>query len=115
VSGTYGDAMEALAEEIRACDVRVTIDPVGVNPPCAVVDPPTLERLTYGGHWNVIHQVHLVAPGGTGTADALAILDSMLDKVAQALDPSSIQPSTYTLGSTGDGAPSLTLTLERSL
>ena len=112
--GIYAVAMSQMADELDACDVRVTIDPVGVNPPCAVVDPPTIVRLSMG-HYNIQHTIHLVAPGGTGTRDALAILDDMLERVINAIDPDSIQPSTYTLGSTGDGAPALTITLERSV
>jgi hypothetical protein len=113
VSGTYATVMGAMWNEINALGLRVTDDPMSVNPPCVVIDPPSIDRLTMG-HYNIRHQIHIVAPGGTGTADALATLDSMLDILVDALDPSSIEPSTYTLGSTGDGAPALTLTLERS-
>ena len=111
--GTYSTVMGQMYDEIHALGVRVTDDPASVNPPCVVIDPPSIERLTMG-HYNIRHQIHIVAPGGTGTADALATLDSILDVLVDALDPSSIEPSTYTLGSTGDGAPALTLTLERS-
>lgn len=114
MSGLYSEAMTALLEELRGSGVRATDDPVAVNPPCAVVEPPVITRLSMG-HYGVSHRVHLVAPGGTGTYDAIATLDAMLESVLELLDPDEITPSTYTLGSTGDGAPALTLTLERSI
>ena len=109
--GFYRQAIANLAAEIEDLGVRAVTDPQAVNPPCVVIDPPSLERIT-SGHYAILHRVHLIAPG-FGNADAISNLDGLLESVFD-LDPDSIEPSTFTLGSTGEAAPALTLTLERS-
>jgi hypothetical protein len=105
--------MAAVAAELDGTPLRVVTNPAAINPPCAVVEPPVLERLTDCAAAATV-RVHLLAPGGVGSGDALAILDDMLDAAAAALDPDKIEPTTYLLPATGEPAPALTLTMERT-
>jgi len=107
-------AMADVAAELGAIDgLNVVTDPAAINPPCAVVEPPRLARLT-GCGWNAQTRVHLVAPAGVGSADALHVLDEMLSLIVGTLDPDAAEPTTYILPATGEPAPALTLTLERT-
>jgi hypothetical protein len=112
IPGYYRQAMLQLASEIENLGVRAIIDPQAVNPPCVVIDPPRLERLSTA-HYAVTHRIHVVAPG-PGGMDALSTLDTLLEQLWDT-DPDTVEPSTYTLGSTGEPVPALTITLERSL
>lgn len=104
-----------MAEELAGiAGLNVVTDPAAINPPCAIIEPPRLERLT-GCGWNAATRVHLVAPAGVGSSDALTVLDELLDLVAGTVDPDSVEPTTYILPATGDPAPALTLTMERTL
>lgn len=111
--GRLRAVMAAVAEELAGLDVHAVMDPLAINPPCAVIEPPTLERLT-GCADGATVRVHLIAPAGVGSADALTVLDEMLDAVMPALDPDRVEPTTYVLPSTGEPSPALTLTLERT-
>lgn len=113
--GPLRQAMHDVAQELAAIDgLNVVTDPAAINPPCAVIEPPRLERLT-GCAWNAMTRVHLVAPAGVGSGDALTVLDEMLALVAGVVDPDAAEPTTYILPATGDPAPALTLTLERNI
>lgn len=113
--GPIRTAMANMAGELAGIGgLNVVTDPAAINPPCAVIEPPRLARLT-GCDWDAQHRVHLVAPAGVGSADALNVLDEMLDAITAAgIDPDAAEPTTYILPATGEPAPALTLTFERT-
>lgn len=113
--GRIVSTMAALADELRAAapDLNVVTNPAAINPPCALIEPPTLTRLTSCADSATL-TVALLAPGQAGTADALAVLDELLDAVVDVLDPDKIEPATYVLPATAEPAAALLLTLERT-
>lgn len=109
-----GAVQQAIAAELDGTGVHVVTDPALVVPPCAYVAPATFDRLTGTGYGATV-DVYLVAAAPTGTAAAIAQLDTMLAPVLAALDPDRIAPTVLQLGSTGDNAPALQLTCERTV
>lgn len=110
--------MAALVDELDGAvldgePLRVVTDPATISPPCVVVEPPNLTRLTSCAD-GAIFTVALVATGAAGSALALAQLDALLDAVVDRLDPDTVQPATYLLPPTGEPSPALLLTLERT-
>lgn len=74
---------QAQADRITAGGLRAVIDARDVNPPCALVRPPTL-GYRFGGCNLLTWTVWVVAPD-SGTRGALAVLGESVDQAQAAL------------------------------
>lgn len=114
MGGILGTVMRQVVDDLTAGGIAATDNPAAIDPPCAVVEIPRLERLT-GCAQSATVTVVLVAPGAAATADALAVLDDLLTAALTIVDPDTVNPATYVLPQTGDTAPALLLTFERTV
>lgn len=72
----WADKSADLISALAAVGISATLDPRKVNPPCALIVPPDIERRTGGGvyaGWTV----HLLAPGGPDFDSARWLLDQV--------------------------------------
>lgn len=73
-------AMRDLVEELTAAGIDAVVDPRMANPPCAIVQFDSLDRLTLCGEVSPKAVIYLVAPDN-GLDSALTILFDMAGKL----------------------------------
>lgn len=97
---------------VTACqnvNVRATMDPRKVNPPCVLITPPDLENVTACGVF-AAWTVHLIAPG-TPDLDAIAWLMDNVMPVFDAVGGYTAEFGNLTLSPDGDPMPAYTITV----
>lgn len=73
--------LQELIQECRANDIRATLDPRSVSPPCVVFAPPSLDININRGATAAFTAI-VVSPG-PGNADAFAALDQLAQDVCR--------------------------------
>lgn len=96
--GSIVTEARALAELINTAtegDVFATVDPAeaNTNRPCVLIAPPTMDYSARTNTWPVV----LLSSHPTGSLDALAQLDQLLQAVAPVLNVETATPSSYLL------------------
>jgi hypothetical protein len=100
---------ESILDSIRALGVHATMDPRKVNPPCALLVPPDLERGTACGVY-AAWTVHLVAPG-PNDLDAARWLLERIEAVFDAVGGFTAEFGNLTINPDSDPLPAYTITV----
>jgi hypothetical protein len=105
----WRDKAAELTKAIEDAGVRPTMDPRKVNPPCALLVPPDLERVTACGVF-AAWTVHLVAPGAQDL-DAAAWLLDHVEAVFNAVGGYTAEYGSLTINPESDPLPAYTITV----
>lgn len=100
------DAMNHVASELTAAGLNVVTDPRNIQPPCVLVEPPTIRALS-GTIVTADVRVTVLAPP-PGNRDAMVKLLTDADTIVDAAEVIDGAPGTYTVGTQDLPAYSLT-------
>jgi hypothetical protein len=91
------DVAKALAADIVARDIRATIDPQIVQPPCVVVVPDGLTFRLSGDCADYRFNLYAIAPG-VRIADSLPVLDSLIDALKDLVTIGEVRAGSFPFG-----------------
>jgi hypothetical protein len=91
------DTYEAVIGQLEAAGLNVVTDSRNANPPCVIVDPPTISRGQSRTLVELTFPVYVVVPP-PGNRDAVNALLTIVDDVVGAVNVVAGNPSTYQLG-----------------
>ena len=106
---TWTAKSDALITALQDIGIHATLDPRRVNPPCALIVPPTLKRITGAGLFAAWH-VHLIAPGNNDL-DAITWLLDNLEAAFEAVGADSAEFANLALSPDAGTMPSYQLTI----
>lgn len=108
------DAMDYVTTTLSDAGLNVVTDPRNVQPPCVIIDPPSLVAIS-GNLVTTDIAITAVAPP-PGNLDAVRWLLTAADTVVQAVLITNGQPGSYTIGTTDLPAYTLTarITMQRN-
>lgn len=109
MSGDWSVKAANILDAIKATGVNATMDPRRVNPPCALLVPPDLERVVAAGVY-AAWTVHLIAPGSNDLDAATWLLDHITD-VFEAVGGYTAEYGNLTLNPDADPMPAYTITV----
>jgi hypothetical protein len=110
MSGLLNEGWDYLIQQLADDGIPVVSDIRNVQPPCAIIDPPSVVAQS-ASLVQCDFPVTIVAPP-PGNRDAVRVLLAMADKVIQSQPVQSANPSTYTVGTADLPAYQLTVRLQ---
>jgi hypothetical protein len=88
---------QKLVADLIALDVRATIDPSNIQPPCVVVVPDGFKFRLSGDCADFRYSIYAVAPG-VRIADSLPVLDALVEKIAEVIALDDVQAGSIEYG-----------------
>jgi hypothetical protein len=106
---TWQAKADDMLAALKAAGIQATMDPRKVNPPCALIVPPDLERVVAQGVY-AAWTVHLIAPGAPDM-DAAKWLLNNVEAAFEAVGGYTAEFGNLTLHPDSDPLPSYTITV----
>lgn len=97
--------MTSIVDTLTAAGVRAVVDERDVNPPCALVNAPSLTYRFNKGGWDAVWSVWAIA-GDAGRRPAIAALDDLMGEIQTAL-AGAVVTATPIMVTGVDGSPAL--------
>lgn len=88
---------QKIAADLVALEVRATIDPANIQPPCVVVVPDGFKFRMDGSCADFRFNIYAVAPG-VRIADSLPVLDALIEKIAEVVTLDDVQAGSIEYG-----------------
>jgi hypothetical protein len=108
---TLLEAVEDLAYRLQAGGVRAVFDLRDLNPPAAIISPPTMHWRLMDGTWSADWTLWAVVPN-SGSRNDLVNLDQLVEQIRTALkgEPVMATPQTLAVDGQSDPLPGYVLT-----
>lgn len=88
---------QKIVKDLIDLDVRATIDPANLQPPCVVVVPDGFKFRLNGECADFRFNLYAVAPG-VRIADSLPVLDALIEKVGEVVALDDVQAGSIEVG-----------------